>query len=177
MLFGILLPIYNKEKEVKTIKAMATGVDIYHDNKKPTMLSSRYQYVAILEIPKINLKQGLVAQTNEHNNINENIQIIDNSMFPDVINSNLILAAHNGNSKVSFFSNLNKLSKGDEIYLDYNNEKYRYMIDTIYDVLKTGVVNIIRDENKTAITLITCKNNDDSKQVVYIGYLIAKNIL
>ena len=56
----------------------------------------------------------------------------------------------------------------------YNHSKYIYKIDNYYMVDKTGKVNIIRDKNKDAITLITCSQTDKTKQLVYIGYLIDK---
>ena len=173
---AIIYPVLVKTDEKMTIKSMAKGIEAYNANQKNETIQEKYNYIAVLEIPKINLKQGLVDINNKYNTIQENIQIINDSMMPDTADTNLILAAHNGNSKVSFFKNLDKLSIGDMIYLYYNNNKYLYKIDNIYEVLKKGSVNILRDENKTTITLITCKNNDNYKQNVYIGYLVEKYI-
>ena len=94
--------------------------------------------------------------------------------MPNITNSNLVLAAHSGNSNVSFFKNLENITINDKIYLYYEGIKYIYEISKIYAVDKTGWVNILRDNDKTAITLITCKNDDSSKQMVYIGYLADK---
>ena len=94
--------------------------------------------------------------------------------MPNISNSNLILAAHNGNSEVSFFKDLERLNLNDDVYIYHNGNKYHYKIANNYIVKKTGKVNIIRDKTRTTITLITCKNNSDTEQVVYIGYLISK---
>lgn len=148
--------------------AVLPNTEIIVDNDKPEQKEKEEEYVAVLEIPKINLKKGLSYYKNS---INYNIEIIDGSTFPDTDESNLILAAHNGNSRISFFKNLHKLTIGDKVYLYYNNIKYEFVIATIYDVKKDGTVEIERDAGKKAVTLITCKNNSKNLQSVYIGYL------
>lgn len=130
-----------------------------------------YNYIAILEIPTINLKRGLVDPSSYYNNVDYNIQIINSSTFPDVENGNFILASHNGASYVSFFKNLYKLNINEKVYVFYNGFKYEYIIENIYDTPKDGYVEIYRNYDKTTITLITCKKNTKDKQVVYIGYL------
>lgn len=126
-----------------------------------------YFYIAYLKIPKINLIKGLVNKNSKFNNVDKNIQIIKESDMPDIVNGNLILAAHSGNSNISYFKDLNKLGVDDSIYIEYNNKQYGYKITDYYIVEKTGLVDIIRDENKTILTLITCVRNTN-KQLVLI---------
>ena len=90
--------------------------------------------------------------------------------MPDIKNSNLILAAHSGNSNVSSFKDLNKLEINDNIYIEYNNKEYQYKIVNYYTVEKTGLIDIIRNKNKTTLTLITCIENTN-KQLVIISEL------
>ena len=130
-----------------------------------------YNYIAVLEIPSINLKRGLVDPSSPYNNVNYNIQIIDNSTMPNVTNGNFVLASHNGASYISFFKNLNRMNINDKIYVYYQGYKYEYSLTEIYDTPKDGKVEIVRDYDKTTITLITCKKNSKDTQVVYIGYL------
>ena len=170
---SLLIPISIKQTKTETIKAKTKS----YIQKTPQVninQTDEYNYIAVLEIPQINLKQGLVSPNSKYNDVDYNIKILDTSMMPDTINSNLIIAAHSGNSQVSFFKNLNKLRLNDEIYLYYENNKYHYKVDKTYEVNKTGWINIIRNRDKTTITLITCKPNDDKKQLVYIAYLIDK---
>ena len=133
-----------------------------------------YDYIAVLEIPKINLKRGLVSTDSRYNNVNYNIKIVDGSLMPYVRNGNLILAGHNGSAYISFFKNLYKLDINDSVYVYFDGIKYEYKIADIYDVDKTGTVNISRDKNRTTITLITCKKYSKDKQTVFIGYLSNK---
>lgn len=128
-------------------------------------------YIAVLEIPKINLKKGLLPKDNEHNNVNENVTILKESDMPDIEKGNFILASHSGTSKQAFFKNVYKLDIGDEIYVYYKNKKYVYKIVDKYEPKKTGKVNIKRDINKSTLTLITCKAFTD-KQIVIISQLL-----
>jgi LPXTG-site transpeptidase (sortase) family protein len=87
--------------------------------------------------------------------------------MPDIENGNLILAGHSGNARVSYFKNLNKLKLDDTAIIIYNNKEYNYKVVDIYEIDKTGDAEIIRDENKNTLTLITCKHNT-KKQIVII---------
>ena len=151
---------------------------VEEDIKEETNTSnvSSYDYIAVLEIPSINLKRGLVDPSSKYNNVNYNIQIINKSTMPDVVNGNLVLAGHNGASYVSFFRNLDKLNINDKIYICYGGYKYEYSLSKIYDTPKDGNVEVHRDNSKTTITLITCKKNTKDTQVVYIGYLDSKEL-
>ena len=123
----------------------------------------------ILEIPKINLYQEFYPNDKEKNNVDKGIQVIETSKMPNQ-KSNLILASHSGSSKIAYFKNLDKLNINDIAFIYYQNKKYKYIITNIYDVEKTGYVDIKRNKNKQTLTLITCKKNTN-KQTIYIGYL------
>ena len=158
-------------------KIVDNNVENTEENSpKKTTTSNKvdYNYIGVLEIPSISLKRGLVSPDSRYNNVNYNIQIIEHSTMPDVINGNLILASHNGASYISFFKNLHKLNINDMVYIYYQGYKYEYTLDNIYDTQKDGKVEIFRDPKKTALTLITCKKNTKDTQVVYVGYLTNK---
>jgi len=120
--------------------------------------------IAVLEIPKISLRQGII----KNNNVDEGIEIInDNSFF----NKNVILAAHSGNCKVCYFNKLDSLNIGDEINFYYDNYKYIYQITNIELKMK----NSFKIDNlEDTITLITCKKNSDNLQIIITGKLINK---
>ena len=144
------------------------------NNQTNTRKSSpiKMDYIAYLEIPKINLKQGLVSMNSKYNNVDQNIQIIKSSTYPDVKNGNLILAAHSGTSYISYFKNLYSVEIGDISHVTYKNIEYTYKIDSIYTVPKNGNLPIYRDMAKSTLTLITCTKDDDATQTIYIGYLV-----
>lgn len=116
-------------------------------------------YVANLNIPKIDLAENLYAINSPYNNIAYNIAYHEESTI-----NNTIILGHSGTSHISFFENLRYLNIGDVIY--YNNDEY--IIDNTYRVLKTGLLDIIYDENRITLTLITCLDND--YQLVIVAY-------
>lgn len=130
-----------------------------------------YQYIAVLKIPKINLERGLVSKDCIYNNVEKNIQILKESDMPDIVNGNLILAAHSGSGKNAYFRDVYKLSINDIVGVVYNGFEYKYKVVNIYDIEKTGTAHIIRNQNKTTLTLITCRNNTE-KQIIVICELI-----
>ena len=131
-----------------------------------------YNYIGYLDIPKINLKRGFVSLNSKYNSISYNVMLIKGSSMPDVKNGNLILAAHRGNSSVSFFDKLYKLNLGDEANVTYNDKVYTYKLVNTYLEAKDGTIAIYRDENKTTLTLITCTRGDKKTQTVFIFELV-----
>ena len=125
-------------------------------------------YIGILEIPKINLKNGFYGLDSVYNNVDYNVTVINGSTFPGQENNNLILAAHSGDCSYCYFDKLYKLQIGDIAYISYKNVKYNYEIVDIYEVEKDGTVAIYRDYSKNVLTLITCTRNSNTKQTVYI---------
>ncbi len=164
----------NTEKEQEIIEENTQEENEEEQTNNNSNAQRNSYYFGYLQIPKINLNQGLVPLNSKANNVNKNIQTIYPSDMPDVENGNLILAAHSGTSSISYFKNLYKLTTNDQVYVLYNNIKYIYNIVNIYTVPKNGEVAIRRDGNKTVITLVTCTKNDNTTQTVYIGELIRK---
>lgn len=130
------------------------------------------EYAGILDIPKINLYKGFYSKTSNLNNVKFNLYVLKESDYPDITNGNLIIAGHSGNYNNSYFANLYKLELNDTIIVHYKNNNYTYKITKIYNEEKTGTVRILRDRNKTTLTLITCTKDDNYHQTIYIAELI-----
>ena len=141
------------------------------EKPKEEKKEEKINYIAVLKIPKIKLVRGLVARNSYLNNIKYNVEILKDSSMPDEVNGNVILAAHSGNARISYFRNLDKLKLGDEISIEYKSKTYEYKIVDIYLIDKTGTAEIIRNKDKSTLTLITCKHNTN-KQIIVIAELI-----
>jgi len=148
--------------------------ELIPDNEKDSNNEVKEEnYIGILEIPKINLKKGLVDKNSSSNNVDKNIYTLKETTLPDEqLNSHIILAAHSGNSYISYFKNLKKLDMKDKVYFYYKNVKYIYEISNKYEIDKTGTTEL-KITNKSDITLITCISGTN-KQVVYVANLIDK---
>ena len=190
ILFGFVLILFFDNKKIVGISAVFIiigisyfGIYFYNyftDSKKNILaiekiinndnvdvsLEDRYGYNSFIEIPSIELKRGLVTINNSYNNVNDNIEIIEKT------DNRIILASHNGNNYNSYFGNLYKMDLGDKIYLYENGNKYEYIFSDNYEIKKNGYANIYTDNTRNSIALVTCKEESNDAQVVYIGYLI-----
>ncbi len=128
-------------------------------------------YIAVIKIPKLGLEKGLASKDSYWNNVNRNIQILTESDMPDVDKGNVILAGHSGNSGVSYFRKLNKLQVDDKVSISYNGKEYVYKMVNSYEIEKNGYAHILRNAEKTTLTMITCKHNTN-KQLVVICELV-----
>jgi len=162
---------YEKQEE---ITETPTDNENPEENKtEEKQETNNEEYVAVIKIPKINLEKGLYSKESRLNNVNKNIQIIKESSYPNVEKGNFILAGHSGNATTSYFKKLDKVSIDDEVSIFYGGVEYKYKVVNIYDIDKTGTANIVRNAEKTTLTLITCRHNTN-KQIVVICELVEK---
>jgi len=161
----------NKKNDI-SVNVSVDYVDVDKEINNETNNGSTPNYIAFLEIEKINLKQGLLQKDSFYNNVDYHVEILDISDFPDKEKGNFILAGHSGTSNVAYFKNLYKLNIGDEARVYYQNKVYKYSIVNIYNQVKDGSVNIYRDLEKTTLTLVTCTKDDSTSQTIYILELL-----
>lgn len=145
--------------------------EIVEQEEKKETTTPTINYVAVIKIPKIGLEKGLASKGSYWNNVNRNIEILSESDMPDVENGNVILAGHSGNSGVSYFRKLNKLENDDTVIIVYNGKEYKYKMVNSYEIEKNGYAHIVRNAEKSTLTLITCKHNTN-KQIVVICELV-----
>lgn len=131
-----------------------------------------YDYIAVLEVPSISLKRGLVDKNSKANNVSQNVQILGKSDMPDVNNGTLYLASHSGTSHISFFKHLDKVKNEDPIYIYYNHVRYIYKVTKIYEEVKDGNISVYKDRSKTNLILTTCTPNHKGYQLIVVSELV-----
>lgn len=179
--FGFISYDYfsNKQIDNKEEQALEEFYNIEEDIIEDTTIEpqkveevkEQINYIAVLKIPKIGLERGLVDPNSYLNNVNYNLEFIKGSSMPNQENGNVIIAGHSGSARISYFRKLDQLVIGDKASLNYKGKVYNYKIVDIYDIDKTGTAEIIREKNKSTLTLITCRHNT-KKQIVVIAELI-----
>lgn len=171
---------YKNKEEKENIELYIESTSVVEVEKQEEVKEEKQDstfwvdYKAILEIPKINLKKGMVESTKNFSSINYAISIDKSSNYPNE-EGNFILYAHSGNSKIAYFRNLNKLNVNDEVFVYYEGVKYSYQIINKYEIEKTGKMEVIRNSKRKLITMVTCISNTN-KQVVLIGEQIEEVI-
>ena len=190
ILIGILIPIIrhlyygyldskNEEKIEnffeKDKNPIKTDLDIskeQYQNQKIETINYKYEkYIAVLEIPTINLKRGVFDKQSVNNNVNKNIYVLSETTLPDEKEyHHIILASHSGYGYTAFFRNLNQLNYGDLIFFYYKGINYIYKISNIYEIEKTGSMNL-NLSNNSDMTLVTCVYGTN-RQLVIVANLI-----
>lgn len=145
--------------------------EVVEQEEKKETTTPTINYIAVIKIPKIGLEKGLASKGSYWNNVNRNIEILSESDMPDVDKGNVILASHSGNSSISYFRKLNKLQNDDVVSIVYNGKEYKYKMVNSYEIEKNGYAHIVRNAEKSTLTLITCKHNTN-KQIVVICELV-----
>lgn len=169
--YDYMANIFYKSNEDKEIASQITEETEGQSEQPEESDTYTDDYIGYLTIPKINLNKGFVDKRSSENDVEKNIMVIEGSTYPDVERGNFILAGHSGTGWKAFFNELYRLNVGDEAYITYKGKKYTYKITNIYKQSKTGKIAIYRNYNKTTLTLVTCTNNDETTQTVYIAEL------
>ena len=148
------------------------------DNSTTTIKEEKetvtYNYIAVLDIPKINLKRGLFPINDKNNNVDKNVEILQNSDMPNVTNGTLALAGHSGNSRIAYFHKLYKLKENDQVYIYYQNIKYIYQVSKIERQDKDGTISFTKTKDTTELILTTCDQQNKGKQIVVVAKLVDK---
>ena len=126
--YALANPVEAKDDKIDNLESDKEEVK----EEEPVVNNYSNYFIGILDIPKINLSRGFVNPSSSENNVDKNIEIVKTSDMPDVDKGNFILAAHSGNSYVSYFKNLYLLNNGDYVYVTYNGVKYTYQIKFVF---------------------------------------------
>ena len=111
-------------------------------------------------INKINLKQEFLSY--KESSIDSGIIYLKESDFN---NDFYILAAHSGNSNISYFKNIHKLDNGDEIILNINSKNVPFIVSEKYYVKKTGKI-VLEKNIKNTLYLTTCDKYNKERQLI-----------
>ena len=165
---GLITSYIIYDKSSKTINQIIANEYI----SKPIVVREENKYnhiIGVLRIPKISFSMGFYNYQSQYNNVDKNITLLNNDL-PDKENSTMIIAAHSGNSYLGYFKNIDKLNINDEIEIFYNNKKYLYIIDNIYEEDKDGTISYIKNNKENILILTTCSKNK-KKQLNIISKL------
>ena len=139
---------------------------LYSSNKKNNEIQSLAEnsIFGIIEIPKINIYYPVFSYLSE-----ENLKVSPCKLYGTNLNenTNICIAGHNYNNDM-FFSNIDKLQNGDEIYI-YNNNgfKYIYKVFGKYEVKENDLSPIYNyNKNEKTLTLITCNNLNNNRIII-----------
>jgi len=143
----------------KTTKINQAFVNEYKESIK-NLESRKDEYqigdvIGVLNIPKICLevamKRGI---TNEI--LKNSVGHFENTAMPGEY-GNFSVAGHRAYTSNKFFSDLDKVQIGDELIVLFENETYKYIVNSI-EIVTPDKVEVVdsTDNSKKEITLVTC---------------------
>lgn len=124
--------------------------------------------IAILEIPKINLKV-VVAEGTEDNIIRYAVGHFEETAMPGET-GNFALAGHRNFDTGEFFLKIDKLTEGDELHVvTLDGTAYTYSVTNSF-VVQPQDTYILEESEEPIITLVTC-TYDGSERLIVQGKL------
>ena len=156
---GSCLLIYNSEKDIKSISTANLERNTNTSYISTVSKEENNEIIGTLTIDKLNLSKNIYNINSSHNNVEENVTILN-----DDINL-IVLAAHSGPGYIAFFDDLDKLELNDTINLTYNNKNLVYIVTNIEEQTKDGTIEINKTD-KQRLILTTCSKKDKNKQLV-----------
>ncbi len=132
-------------------------VESYYNNNS----SFNYKSNMIIDIPSINLKATVKLADNDFKNLDDGLVYYKYNDYKNKI----IIFGHSGIGYGTYFNRLDELTFNDNVYLYKDKLKITYVVDKIYDIKSTNI-DILYNDEKERLLLITCKPNDKNKRLV-----------
>jgi len=127
----------------------------------------------LLSIPKLKIKDALV--TIGSMDLEKSLIQYPQTALPGQLGNSVVFGHSvlpqffSPTNYLTIFSTLYKLKQGDEIFIDYDGVKYKYIIDEMFEVKPTDLSVLEQRFDQKNLTLITC-----SPPGTYLRRLIIK---
>ena len=140
---NILEQVINEEKQETTKEEDGQSLESING----------YKPIALMEIPSINLSQGIVEGIDDAS-LQYYLGHFEDSVGPGE-KGNFSIAGHRVSDYSEAFVNLYKAEIGDEIIVKANKKEYIYKITKSFIVSPTDI-SVLEDTDNATITLVTC---------------------
>ncbi len=157
IIYGVLIFLW--------ILTIPTSIIKIENKQQPVEKKESGERIGTIIIEKIQLNEPLYKINSSKNNIEEHVTILKESTPPTEDNSIMILAAHSGDDKISYFEYLDQIEIGDTIHLIYQQKKYSYQVKEIWEEIKNGFIHINKEKGKQLV-LTTCSPNKEKWQLI-----------
>ncbi|MBS5939361.1 class D sortase [Clostridium sp.] len=164
----------NKQKELQNILEQVINDEPKELSKEEEeKLINGYKPIALMEIPSINLSQGLVEGIAD-DVLQYYLGHFEGSAMPGE-KGNFAVAGHRVSDYSEAFVNLYKAEIGDEILVKANKKEYIYEITESF-IVAPDRVDVLDDTDDATITLVTCTVGA-KERVIVKGKLVGEKNL
>lgn len=112
--------------------------------------------IGYIKIPKMDIELPILLGANSTNMSKGAVHLTETSYPIGGENTNSVIAAHRGWSWSKMFRKIEKLEIGDKIYIQNFREELIYEVYDIKIIDPTDINELLIEEGKDIITLITC---------------------
>ena len=112
--------------------------------------------IGYISIPKIKTELPVYLGAGESNMKQGAVHLTETSYPIGGVNTNCVIAAHRGYRKIAMFREIDKLEKGDIVYIDNFREQLCYKVSEIRIISPEDVQKLLIQEGKDLVTLMTC---------------------
>lgn len=125
--------------------------------------------IATITVPKMDIKLPIYLGATKENMAKGIVNLGNTSLPIGGHNTNCVLAGHRGYRGAPFFRNIENLQLGDEVIIQNFWEQLNYKVSEIKVIYPSESENILIQEGKDMITLITCHpyRHNYQRYVVY----------
>lgn len=150
----------NKElaerKALPGLTAFNNAVDVEELKDLPSNEFYMKHMLGVIEIPKINVSLPIFNQTTEIF-LQKGTSLLEGSSYPTGGKStHAILSGHRGLPEAKLFTDLPKLKKGDQFFIQINQKTLAYEVEKTQVILPTEVEPLKIQEGRDLVTLLTC---------------------
>jgi sortase A len=118
-----------------------------------------------IEIPTIGVNASVIDGTTTAK-LKKGPALYEISPLPDVPEGNVCIAGHR-TTYGAWFRKLNDLKEKDEIILEFNNEKYVYLVEKVF-IVASNDWSVTKSIGYNAVTLTACHPLGSSKQRIVV---------
>lgn len=162
----------NKQKELQNILEQVINDDPKELSKEEEEnLINGYKPIALMEIPSINLSQGIVEGIAD-DVLQYYLGHFEGSAMPGE-KGNFSVAGHRVSDYSEVFVNLYKTEIGDKILVKANKKEYVYEITENF-IVAPDRVEVLDNTDDATITLVTCTVGA-KERVIVKGKLVEEN--
>ena len=127
----------------------------------PLKIVEEEKPIGYLKINKIHLERPIYQKDSPKNNIEQNITILKESIYPNL----MIFAAHSGYGEIAYFDNIDQLQIEDTIILEYLTDRKEYIVKEIRKEPKNGSIHI-KKSNLNTLIITTCDKYNKNYQLI-----------
>ncbi len=144
-----------KNPDLKKANNWFVGDSVNDDN-----ITSEKKFFYNISIPKLKIDKALVSMGGE--DLSKSLIQYPGTAIPGQVGNSVIFGHSvlpiffNPKNYLSIFSTLPRIDIGNEIMVEYDNVNYKFVTESVFEVLPTDIQILEQNSSGSYITLVTC---------------------